>query len=125
MIQILILVAAFGLGAYVGWDYRDGKVAQDIAKAQAAAIEAHNEDAAIDMQAAREAGERDALAKTRFAGIRGQAHEITVAKPTAVVCNLDTERVRVLALAVEAANNNTDSTKRLSTAIGKAASPSK
>ena len=126
MIQILILVAAFGLGAYVGWDYRDSKVAQEVAKAQGAAIEAHNEDAAIDMAAAREAGERDALAKTRFATARSNANEAIRAAPLAATCNWDKPSFDGLLVAIKEANGDSKSAASgLSDAVTRANKPAK
>lgn len=120
----LALVTAAG-GAYVGWDYRDGKVAQEVAKAEKQAILDHNEDAASDMMLTYEQGKREAAARTAGEQLRGDANAANKAKPFSVACRMDTERARVFDDAIVLANTGAPPDRGLHAAVREANQPVK
>lgn len=104
---LLAIAAAVG-GAWVGWDYRDGKVAQDVLTAVKATTAEHNENVGIDMQAAYEAGARANAARTNANKLGGEANAANTANPYEPKCGLDPVRRGVLDRAIDAANTDTD-----------------
>lgn len=120
----LALAASFG-GAWFGWDYRDGKVAQEVAKAEKQAILDHNEDAASDMMLTYEQGKREAAARTAGEQLRGDANAANKAKPFSVACRMDTERARVFDDAVVLANTGSAPDRGLHATVREANQPVK
>lgn len=104
----LALVIVFGFGAWVGWDYRDGKVAQEKLTAVNDAIKEHNDDVAIDIDAAITAGVIDAKARTRTVTITNEVERLIHDKPAPPDCRVADTVFDKLRLAIQVANGDPD-----------------
>ena len=114
---ILLGLAVFWAVSVGGAYFKGSQHAQDAARAQYAtdlesAIAESRENAVIDMQAAREAGERDARARTRTVTVTNEVERVIHAQPAPAVCRLNPDAFRLLGAAVEIANGaDTDPAK--------------
>lgn len=115
----LIAVATACGGAYLGWDYRDGKVAQEVATAQKTAIDEHNEAATRNIEATYAAGQRNAKARNTSDQLRSDANAANQANPFDAKCRLDPERRRVLNTAIDNANGDQPATGRVPESVRK------
>src|SRR3990167_6122293 len=107
----LILGAVLFWMASVGTAYYKGGInAENAAKAEysrqlESAIKEANEDALIDMQAAREVGQREARAKVITRTITNEVVKVIHEKPMPAVCRWDADSARLLDDAIKAAND--------------------
>ena len=107
----LILGAILFWGASVTAAFFQGESRErDRAKAEysrqlESAIKAANEDALIDMQAAREVGQREARAKVITRTITNEVVKVIHEKPMPAVCRWDADSARLLDDAIKAAND--------------------
>ena|ERR1035437_7707004 len=85
----------------------------------------HNANTVIDMQAAYDAGQREAAARKTGSKLIGAANAANIALPYVVACRLDPERKRVLVAAIEAANGAGDAGGGVSAAVRTSNSPGK
>lgn len=115
---VLFWAASMG-GAY----YKGHTAAQDAARAHyatelEATIKEHNENALIDAQAAREAGERDAKAKVRTVTITNTVEKVLHDTPSPANCRLSPDAFGLLVAAVKVANGtDTDAAGAVPSAI--------
>jgi len=101
---LLFWLASVAVAGWAGWDYRDGKVAKEKLDAVTEAIEEHNANSEIDMQAAYEWGESKAKVRTIYANVRNEVASVVAAAPAPASCSLDPDRLRLLNLAIATAN---------------------
>lgn len=106
---ILLGLLIFWLASVSGAYYKGHTAAQEAARAQYAtqleqSIAEHNENAVIDAQAAREAGERSAKARTRTVTITNEVERVIHEKPAPAVCRLTADTFSLLTVAVQVAN---------------------
>ena len=107
---ILLGLVIFWIASVTGAYLKGHSIAEDQAKAAYskqldAAIASHNEDALVDMQAAREAGEREARARVVTRTITNEVTKVIHEKPSPAICRWDDPSVGLLQRAVEAAND--------------------
>lgn len=102
---LLLAIAGFGGGCYLGYDYRGGLEAERIAEAQNAALEGAREESAAAIiamaGAARQAGLDEAAA--RQARSKGVADANLKARPE---CSRDAESVGLLNDSIDRANGS-------------------
>ena len=107
----LILGAVLFWMASVGTAYYKGGInAENAAKAEysrqlESAIKEANDNAQIDMQAAREVGQREARAKVITRTITNEVVKVIHEKPMPAVCRWDADSTRLLDDAIRAAND--------------------
>ena len=104
---VVFWLASVVTAGWMGWDYRDGKVAQQQKRAIDSAIKEHNDDVAIDMQAAFEWGARRTAAQSKSDAQTGAIAGDTLAHPLPADCRLAPDSVRVLNNSVKLANDLT------------------
>ena len=106
LLGIALVWAASVAGAYFkGAEHAENKARAHYATQLEQTIAEHNADALLDMEAAREWGQRNAAVRTKTVEIRSQANEATSASPAPAMCALDDDRWRVLNAAIEAGND--------------------
>jgi hypothetical protein len=114
---ILLGLLVFWLASVTGAWFKGSQHAQDAARAQYAtdlekAIAKHEEDAAIDMQAAREAGQAEAKARVKTVTVTNTVERILHEKPAPANCRVTDDTFKLLAAAVQIANGaDPDATK--------------
>ena len=107
----LILAAVLAIGAAgVGGYFKGSTDAKNAAAAQYAKdldakVAEHNANALIDMTAAREAGERDAKARTRTVTVTNEVERVIHAAPAPAVCRLTPDTFNLLRAAIDIAND--------------------
>ena len=105
---IAILVSSllvFGGGAYLGYQYCDGQVAQEYADAKDAAIARFSEQADADKQAAIERAQRETVATERARSARNKGISDASLKAKSG-CDRDVDSHGLLLDAIDAANGN-------------------
>ncbi len=102
--------------AWLGYDYRDGKVAQQVAEAQAEIIKQAKADAAADLQASINRARAEAIAqsRSRAAKTAGVQDATLKARPD---CGRDAESLGLLNAAIIAANGAAPATRGMSTEL--------
>ena len=129
---VLLGLLVFWVASVAGAYWKGHTAAQDAARAAYATelehtIAAHNEDALADMEAAREAGVRDAAAKTKVVTITNEVERIIHEKPAPVICRVTDDTFRLLQLAVSVANGTdpsaSESVPKSSPGVGSATKP--
>ena len=108
---LLLGLLVFWLTSVGGAYYKGRGAAQDEARAQYATqleqtIAEHREDALIDMEAAREAGQREARARTRILTVTNEVEKVLYAKPAPPECRLASDTFSLLRVAVQLANGS-------------------
>ncbi len=100
---LLFWLASCAAAAWLGYDYRDGKVAQQVARAQAETLKQAQADAAADLQASitRVRTEAVAQARVRAAKTIGVQDATLKARPD---CGRDDQSLGLLNTAIDAAN---------------------
>lgn len=106
ILGIVLFWGASVTGAYL----KGHSIAKDQAKAEysrqlESSIAEANADALVDMQAAREVGEREARARVITRTITNEVTKVIHGKPSAAVCRWDDDSGKLLERAVEAAND--------------------
>lgn len=99
--------------AYVGWDYRDGKVAQQIKEATDDALSEAKTQNERDTIAAVERAKREAAASTR-ARLTKDAGVADAINSHSVLCERSAVSVRLLNSTIDSANGQTSSTQGMS-----------
>ena len=102
---VLFWIASVGAAYYKGGVHAENAAKAEYSKQLDAAIAAHNEDALVDMQAAREAGEREARAMVVTRTINNEVVRIIREKPSDAICRWDSDSFRLLGDAIKAASN--------------------
>ena len=106
---ILAAVLFWGVSVTIAFFQGESREADrakaEYSKQQDAAIKEANDNALIDMQAAREVGEREGRAKVITRTITNEVTKVIHEKPSPAVCRWDDNSSRLLQRAVEAANN--------------------
>lgn len=110
---LLVFAVACAGSAWVGYDYRDGKVAQQVAKLQADTIKKAQADAATDLQSsiARVRAEAIAKERSRAAKTAGVNDATLKANPD---CRRDDVSISLLNTAIASANDSTPATRGMS-----------
>ena len=106
---VLLGLLVFWLASVSGAYLKGHSAAHDQARAQYAtdlekAIAKHEEDAAIDMQAAREAGQAEAKARVKTVTVTNTVERILYEKPSPANCRVTDDTFKLLAAAVQIAN---------------------
>jgi len=106
---ILLGLLVFWLASVAGAYYKGAGAAQDAIRAEYATkleetIAEHRENALIDMEAAMEAGRRDAKARTRTVTITNEVERVIHANPAPADCRVHPDTFRLLQSAVANAN---------------------
>src|SRR3990167_10520454 len=102
---VLFWLASMAGAYFKGVDVAENEAKAEYSKQQDAAIKEANDNALIDMQAAREVGEREGRAKVITRTITNEVTKVIHEKPSPAVCRWDDNSSRLLQRAVEAANN--------------------
>lgn len=118
----MLIMASVG-GAKVGYDYRDGKVAKEVAAAQKTAIDEHNAHVQADVNAAYEQGKKEAKIRVVTRTIQGEANAVTASTPIPLSCRLDIERRRLLDKAIAVANGDEPTTSGVPDSLPKGKPP--
>lgn len=100
---VLLLFAVFCSGAYLGYQYADGRNAKATANAQERALEAARQQSAADKVATIERVRRETLAAERARSAREKGMNDAIDKASSS-CSRDTESLRLLMDAIGAAN---------------------
>ena len=105
ILAVVLAIGAAGVGGY----FKGSTDAENRARARystelEATIAQHNENAVIDMQAAREAGEREAKARVKTVTITNEVERVIHDKPAAPECRLTADAFSLLRAAVQVAN---------------------
>jgi hypothetical protein len=104
---LILAIAGFGGGCYLGYDYRGGVESERVAEAQNEALERAREDAAAAIIAMAEAGRKNGLAEA--AARQARTRGVTDANIKAnSACDRDAESVGLLNDAIERANGAPD-----------------
>jgi hypothetical protein len=126
-LSAIVAVVLFWLGScagsvWLGWDYRDAKVAQQKEKAVNDALQKASKQATADMAAAIERTATDAVAaeRARKAKASGISDAVGAARSD---CVRSVESIRLLNVAIDAANGAKDSTTGVSLKLSRTASP--
>ena len=100
---VLFWIASCAVAAWLGYDYRDGKVAQQVARAQAETLKQAKADATADLQASitRVRAEAAAHARVRAAKTIGVQDATLKARPD---CVRDAQSLGLLNAAIDATN---------------------
>ena len=107
ILAVVLAIGSAGIGGYFkgGKDARNEAIAEQ-AKVVDAAIQEHNETAAIDMQAAFQRGQAEAKVRVITRTIQGEVNVISASAPIPANCRLDPERRKLLDKAIAAANGS-------------------
>ena len=89
----------------LGGDHKENEAKAAYSKQLESSIKEANENALIDMQAAREVGEREGRARARTVVIEGKAQVVFRDNPQPRVCDWTTPAFGVLNDAIQAAND--------------------
>jgi len=108
---LLVFWIASVAGAYVkGFDRAQDKARAEYAGHLEKAVADANEDALIDMEAAREAGQREAAVRTKVVTLTNEVERVIREKPAPADCRLQPDTLKLLNVAISIANNaDTDS----------------
>ena len=111
---VLLGLGIFYLASVAGAYFKGGQIERDHAKAEYSKqlegeIKQANENALIDMEAARAWGESNAKIVTKFREVQGETRTVVVEKPMPAVCNLGPDRMRLLQTAISIANQSSSS----------------
>ncbi len=117
---VLLWIGSCAGAAWLGYDYRDGKVAQQVARAQAETLKQAQADAAADLQASitRVRAEATAQARVRAAKTAGVQDATLKARPD---CGRDDQSLGLLNAAIDAANAAPASTGSMPPSVRSAA----
>jgi hypothetical protein len=109
LIGLLILISTFAGGAYVGYNYCEGRHAKAESKAKDAVIERASEEAVADKQDAVKRVQREVVASSRARAVKseGLSDASLKASPT---CLRDPESFRLLTRAIDSANGTKEHT---------------
>lgn len=117
---VLFWLGSCAGAAWLGYDYHDGKVAQQVAKAQAETLKQAQADAAADLQTSntRVRAEAAAQARVRAAKTIGVQDATLKARPD---CSRDAQSIGLLNAAIDAANGTSASAGGMPPAVRSAA----
>src|SRR3990167_10160826 len=102
---VLFWMASVGAAYYKGGVHAEKAPKAKSSRQLESAIKEANDNAQIDMQAAREVGQREARAKVITRTITNEVVKVIREKPMPAVCRWDDPSVGLLKRAVEAAND--------------------
>jgi hypothetical protein len=117
---LVALLVGLGVGGYFGYEYRDGKVAQQIVKAENAVIERANKNAALETASAVALAEARAAARTKTDTARLKG-ELDAAKKARVGCSRDAESLGLLNASIALASGEEGATGIVSPEVRPAA----
>lgn len=110
---VLLWIGSCAGAAWLGYDYRDGKVAQQIAKAQADTIKQAQTNAEADKQAAINRASAEAIAKERARTVKTAGVQDATIKARHD-CGRDAQSLGLLNAAIAAANGTSPATRGMS-----------
>jgi hypothetical protein len=124
LIALVFALAAFGSGSYIGYQYAQGRVAQELSDAKDAALEAARRRAESDLQDAVERVRRETLATERARNARSKGVNDATAKANPR-CDRDDVSHGLLVDAINAANGSPDTARSLPEKLRQGADTSK
>ncbi len=104
---VLFWIASVGAAYYKGGVNKENEVKAEYSRQLESSIKEANDNALIDMQAAREVGEREGRAKARTVYIKGQTQLVFKDNPQPALCNWDSKSFGLLNDAIQATNDLT------------------
>jgi hypothetical protein len=109
MLGLLVFWLASVAGAY----YKGGAAVENLMRAEHATqlektIAEHNEDAAIDMQAALEAGRKEAKVRTKVVTLIQEVNNAIASKPAPAECRVTDDVLKLMRVAIAIANGEAD-----------------
>ena len=102
---VLFWIASVTIAFFQGESREADRAKAEYSRQLESAIKAANEDALIDMQAAREVGQREARAKVITRTITNEVVKVIHERPMPAVCRWDADSTRLLDDAIKAAND--------------------
>ena len=102
---VLFWIASVTIAFFQGESREADRAKAEYSRQLESAIKEANEDALIDMQAAREVGQREARAKVITRTITNEVVKVIHEKPMPAVCRWDADSARLLDDAIKAAND--------------------
>jgi len=102
---VLFWIASVTVAFFQGESREADRAKAEYSRQLESAIKAANEDALIDMQAAREVGQREARAKVITRTITNEVVKVIHERPMPAVCRWDADSTRLLDDAIKAAND--------------------
>ena len=102
---VLFWMASVGTAYYKGGVHAENAAKAEYSRQLESAIKEANDNAQIDMQAAREVGQREARAKVITRIITNEVVKVIHEKPMPAVCRWDADSTRLLDDAIRAAND--------------------
>ena len=102
---VLFWMASVGAAYYKGGVHAENAAKAEYSRQLESAIKEANDNAQIDMQAAREVGQREARAKVITRIITNEVVKVIHEKPMPAVCRGDADSTRLLDDAIRAAND--------------------
>lgn len=115
---LLFWLASVAGAAWLGYDYKAGKVAQEIAKAQADTLQQAIAAAETDKEAAVERAEKEATARATAAAAKSKGQTDANLKANAN-CSRDADSMRLLSEAIDTANGATATAGRMSVSLSR------
>lgn len=102
---LVALLVGFSSGGYLGYEYRDGRVAKEIETASLAAVDRANKDAEAERVRALAAAKKESAARlaSRISRMQG---ELDAAKKARAECARDAESTRLLLDSLRAASGD-------------------
>ena len=110
---VLFWMASVGAAYYKGGVHAENAAKAEYSRQLESAIKEANDNAQIDMQAAREVGQREARAKVITRTITNEVVKVIHEKPMPAVCRWDADSTRLLDDAIKAANDLQATPKRV------------
>ena len=110
---VLFWIASVTIAFFQGESREADRAKAEYSRQLESAIKAANEDALIDMQAAREVGQREARAKVITRTITNEVVKVIHERPMPAVCRWDADSTRLLDDAIKAANDLQATPKRV------------
>jgi len=102
---VLFWIASVTIAFFQGESREADRAKAEYSRQLESAIKEANEDALVDMQAAREVGQREARAKVITRTITNEVVKVIHEKPMPAVCRWDADSARLLDDAIKAAND--------------------
>ncbi len=102
---VVFWLASVGTAYYKGGVHAENKAKAEYSRQLESAISEANDNALIDMQAAREIGQREARAKVITRTITNEVVKVIHEKPLPAICRWDADSARLLNESIKAAND--------------------